>query len=48
MIPLLCEKARIVKQQKVETWLNLHQLAVQLGLQKRAESENRSSVAYIV
>jgi len=48
MIPLLCDKARIAKQQKVETWLNLYQVAAQLGLQKSANHENRSSMNYVV
>jgi hypothetical protein len=34
MVPLLCDKTRIAKQQKVETWLNLYQLAKKLGLEK--------------
>jgi len=48
MIPLLCEKVRIAKQQKVETWLDLHQLATQLGLQKRENHEYQSSMSYVV
>jgi len=48
MIPLLCEKVRIAKQQKVETWLDLHQLATQLGLQKRETHEYQSSMSYVV
>ncbi len=48
MIPLLCEKARIAKQQKVETWLTLHQLASQLGLQKSAGYGAPQSMQYII
>jgi prenyltransferase beta subunit len=48
MVPLLCEKARIAKQQKVETWLTLHQLAAQLGLQGRENRENRSPITYLI
>jgi hypothetical protein len=33
-IPLLCEKNRIEKQQKVETWLNLYQVTRELGIRK--------------
>ena len=35
MIPMLCEKTHIAKQQKIETWLNLYQLAEKLGLKKK-------------
>ncbi len=46
MIPLLCEKARIAKQQKVETWLKLYQTVAELGL---AKTENRLSImSYVV
>jgi hypothetical protein len=34
MVPLLCNKIRIAKQQKIETWLRLYQAAAELGLQK--------------
>ena len=48
MVPLLCDKTRIAKQQKIETWLNLYQLAKNLGLEK-AELQNPSaSMSYIV
>lgn len=48
MVPMLCEKVRIVKQQKVETWLNLSQLAAQLGLQKKSSHADRQSLSYVV
>ena len=48
MVPLLCEKVRIAKQEKVETWLNLYQLAKNLGLEK-AELQNPSApMSYVV
>ena len=34
MIPMLCDKSRIAKQQKVETWLKLYQTVGELGLAK--------------
>ena len=40
MVPLLCDKARIAKQQKVETWLNLYQLAKKLGLEKNGRQRS--------
>ncbi len=48
MVPMLCDKTRIGKQQKIETWLNLYQLAKNLGLEK-AELQNPSaSMSYVV
>jgi hypothetical protein len=45
---MLCDKTRIGKQQKIETWLNLYQLAKNLGLEK-AELQNPSaSMSYVV
>jgi hypothetical protein len=46
-IPLLCDKARIAKQQKIETWLNLYKAVTELGLQKSA-NENNSHLKYVV
>jgi hypothetical protein len=48
MVPMLCDKTRIAKQQKVETWLNLSQLAAKLGLQKNQVHEPKPSVKYII
>ncbi len=31
-VPMLADKTRIAKQQKIETWLNLHQIVKKLGL----------------
>jgi hypothetical protein len=45
---MLCDKARIAKQQKVETWLNLYQLAAKIGLQKTSNQEAREPVKYII
>jgi hypothetical protein len=48
MVPMLCDKARIAKQQKVETWLNLYQLAEKLGLDKAERHNLASSMSYVV
>ena len=48
MVPLLCDKTRIAKQQKVETWLNLYQLAKKLGLEKVERQNPKASTSYVV
>ena len=48
MVPLLCDKARIAKQQKIETWLNLYQLAKKLGLEKTERQNLVASMSYVV
>ena len=48
MVPLLCDKARIAKQQKIETWLNLYQLAKKLGLEKTEQRNLVASMSYVV
>jgi hypothetical protein len=48
MVPMLCDKTRIAKQQKVETWLNLYQLTKQLGLKKIERQNPKSSISYVV
>jgi hypothetical protein len=48
MVPLLCNKTRIAKQQKVETWLSLYQLAEKLGLQKEQVHEPIAPVKYVI
>lgn len=49
MIPMLCDKTRIGKQQKIETWLSLYQLVEDLGLQKPQEARPpNSSVKYVI
>jgi hypothetical protein len=47
MVPLLCDKTRIAKQQKVETWLNLYQLAKKLGLEKIERQNPGASMSYV-
>ena len=46
--PILCEKIRIAKQQKIETWLNLYQLAKNLGLEKAELQNPRAPMSYVV
>ena len=48
MVPMLCDKTRIAKQQKVETWLNLYQLAKKLGLEKTEGQNSGASMSYVV
>jgi hypothetical protein len=48
MVPLLCDKTRIAKQQKVETWLNLYQLAEKLGLENAERQNPEASMSYVV
>ncbi len=44
-VPMLCDKTRIAKQQKIETWLNLYAIAEELGLKK---NENLDPVKYVI
>ena len=48
MLPMLCDKTRIAKQQKVETWLNLYQLTKKLGLDKTERQNPSTSISYVV
>ena len=48
MVPLLCEKIRIAKQEKVETWLELYQLAKNLGLEKADLHNPSAAMSYVV
>jgi hypothetical protein len=48
MVPMLCDKTRIAKQQKIETWLNLYQLAKKLGLDNAERQNSVSSMSYVV
>ncbi len=47
MVPMLCEKVRITKQQKIETWLSLYQTVRELGLQK-PENHGDPQSEYVV
>jgi hypothetical protein len=46
MIPLLCDKERIAKQQKIETWLKLYQTVAELGLTKN--ESHSDTMCYVV
>jgi ribosomal protein S25 len=48
MIPMLCDKARIAKQQKIETWLELYQLASKLGIKKSVDQKSLSPMNYVI
>jgi len=47
-VPMLCEKTRIAKQQKIETWLNLHQLAKKLKLLEKTRPQSVAPINYVV
>jgi hypothetical protein len=48
MVPILCAKSRIAKQQKIETWLNLAELIRKLSLQKKQKTERKTSIRYVI
>ena len=48
MVPMLCDKTRITRQQKIETWLNLYQLTKKLGLEKTERQNPSTSISYVV
>ena len=48
-IPVLYEKKRIVRQSKIETWLDLAQIVKELGIEKTENAPGRTtSTSYIV
>jgi hypothetical protein len=47
-VPLLCEKKRIMRQQKVETWLDLYQLKRELEIAKAEQPyKNAPPIDYV-
>jgi len=48
MVPMLCDKTRIAKQQKIETWLNLYEAVKKLGLKTTARQHPTASMSYVV
>ncbi len=48
MVPILCAKSRIAKQQKIETWLKLEELIRKLSLQKTKEHGPKTSIKYVI
>jgi len=48
MVPLLCDKTRIAKQQKIETWLNLYQFVEKLGLLIKENDRATSPLSYVI
>ena len=47
-VPMLCDKTRIAKQQKVETWLKLYEVVEELGLQKKTSHESVGAMKYVI
>jgi len=47
-IPLLVEEKKIERQSKIETWLNLYQIARELNNQKPKTSNTSSPINYVV
>jgi hypothetical protein len=48
MIPMLYDKTRIAKQEKIETWLNLYQVAKNLGLEEAKKQNSTALISYVV
>jgi hypothetical protein len=46
-IPILFDKTRIAKQQKIETWLNLYEAVKKLGLEK-PDRGDKAYLQYVV
>jgi hypothetical protein len=46
-IPMLFDKTRIAKQQKIETWLNLYEAVKKLGLEKPGRGD-KAYLQYVV
>jgi hypothetical protein len=47
-IPLLYEEKKIERQSKIETWLNLYQIARELNIQKPENSEVNTPINYVI
>jgi hypothetical protein len=48
-IPLLYEEKKIERQSKIETWLNLYQIARELNIQKPENQNNaNASMNYVI
>ena len=48
VIPLLCDKKRVARQMKIETWLDLYQLTAELGVQKPEKHIVDAAIDYVV
>jgi hypothetical protein len=46
-IPMLFDKTRIAKQQKIETWLNLYEAVKKLGFEK-PDRGDKAYLQYVV
>jgi len=49
-IPLLYERKRVAKQFQIETWLDLSQLVMELGIDKSAQTKQntQTTASYVV
>jgi hypothetical protein len=47
-IPLLYEEKKIERQSKIETWLNLYQIARELNIQKPENNEANTPINYVI
>jgi hypothetical protein len=46
-IPLLYEEKKIERQSKIETWLNLYQIARELNIQKPDQNGSNAPMNYV-
>jgi hypothetical protein len=46
-IPLLCQKNRIIRQQKVETWLDLYQLKREIENSAKEQPQAYAPLDYV-
>jgi hypothetical protein len=47
-IPLLYEEKKIERQSKIETWLNLYQIARELNIQKPENNDANTPINYVI
>jgi hypothetical protein len=47
-IPLLYEEKKIERQSKIETWLNLYQIARELNIQKPDQNGSNAPMNYVI
>jgi hypothetical protein len=47
-IPLLYEEKKIERQSKIETWLNLYQIARELNIQKPENNGANTPINYVI
>ena len=47
-IPLLYEEKKIERQSKIETWLNLYQIARELNIQNPEQNGSNAPINYVI